>query len=337
MTSPTAQGIAWQHPTSILLLDDDEIFVRSLGAALAPSAVAPFTEPGAALRHLHVLASRFGETAEPRRWEFDDELTLEARTAWRAALPRTLIASADRFALIQVAVVDQVMPSLSGTEFCRQARELGVKTILLSGRMNDAEALAAFNHGDIDRYVAKNDPDALAKIAQMSEDLRQQRLREHTGSLTPFLDARGRDLVARHDLWDVLGQAARIFPFCEHFFDPVAPGFLLVSGTGDHRFLLVGDAAEQRRTASLVEDLEGCTPEYDGLKAGLMMAWNLLDATAPNDLGETDLTRFIFQANRHGSLVWSLLSPDLIPVDYQRPEGSWNAFSSTRRVRDLDA
>jgi CheY-like chemotaxis protein len=337
MSSSAAQGFACQHPSSILLLDDDEMFVRSLSEALAPSAVAPFTEPGAALRHLHVLARRFSETAQPRCLDFDGELTLEAQADPRAALPRALIGSADRFSMIQVAVVDQVMPALRGTEFCRQARELGVKTILLSGRMNDAEALEAFNSGVIDRYVAKNDPDALAKIANMSEDLRQQRLREQTGTLSSFLDARGRDLVARHDLWHVLGQAARIFPFCEHYFDPVPPGFLLVSSTGDHRFLLVGDAVEQRQIASLVEDLEGPTPEYDGLNAGSMMAWNLLDATRPNDLGETGLTRFIFQANRHGSLVWSLLSPDLMPVDYQRPEGSWDAFSSTRRVRDLDA
>ena len=231
MTEFLSQGIAWEHPTSILILDDDETFVRSLGAALAPNAVAPFTLPGAALRHLHALAGQFRDAPSPRDNGYDEDPSAQTLADRRAALPRALIASPERFALIQVDVVDQVMPALPGTVFCRQARELGVKTILLSGRTNDAEALAAFNSGDIDRYVAKNDPDAPAKIANMSEELRQQRLREQTAALSSFLDARGRDLVARHDLWHVLGQAARIFPFCEHYFDPVAPGFLLISST----------------------------------------------------------------------------------------------------------
>ena len=126
--SVTARA-AWNLPGTVLLLDDDETFVRSLAEALEPSAVVAFTAPGPALRHLHTVAEAVG-SGPVAVGTTEDAGIAEAVALRRDPLER-FVRTASRFAMVTVAIVDQVMPAMPGTTFCAQARAMGVKTCLL--------------------------------------------------------------------------------------------------------------------------------------------------------------------------------------------------------------
>lgn len=317
---------AWDLPGTVLLLDDDETFVRSLAAALEPVPSVAFTAAGPALRHLHTVADGVG--GPPVGISHADDGTITEAVTLRTEQLARFIRSPSRFAMVTVAIVDQVMPAMSGTVFCDQVRDFGVKSILLSGRMSDGEAVAAFNQGVIDRYLEKNDPAIMTKLPAMIRELHACHARDRSARYDTILGTATRGLFDRYDLWALLQQVSLIFPFCEHYFDASGPGFLLINEAGDHRFLLVDDAEEQRRSSHILADVGALEPERLGLAEGRMLMWNLAYAIQNMDRDEIDLTRFVFPANRHGSLVWALIAPNLIPSPGFVPEGSWDRYRS---------
>jgi CheY-like chemotaxis protein len=322
---------AWDFPGTLMLLDDDETFLESLAGVLQPAAIAAFTTPGAALRHLHMINDQLREG--PLGLEAVNQLgpdTGAELLALRKAPMMQFIRKQDRFATVQIAIVDQIMPALPGTVFCRQIKNLGIKTILLSGQMNDRDAIAAFNEGFVDRYLAKNDPDVLWKLSSMIEDLRSAHARERSAPFSDILSTASRGLFDRHDVWSLLYQIRSAFPFCEHYIDISAPGFLLINENGDYRFLLIDDAHEQRLGSRMFEEKDEMYAEQIAIANGQMMIWNLLQARTSAAAIPEDYSRFLFPATRHGSLVWALIPPEMIPVEDLSPRGSWSAYRDRR-------
>src|SRR5690606_1228923 len=151
------------HPTSILVLDDDPLFLESLDFQFSEEvSCQTFTRPDAALQHLTAQASQ--HPSFPRY--FKDASALDARTDMRVGDRllrlqlsdlRSVIDDPARQQRVAVAVVDYDMPKMTGVEFCRAIRHLPVKTILLTGKAGLETAIGAFNEGVIDCFLQKQD------------------------------------------------------------------------------------------------------------------------------------------------------------------------------------
>lgn len=78
-----------------------------------------------------------------------------------------------RFSEISVVVVDCSMPEMNGLDFCEQIKNPSIKKILLTGKSQEAEAIAAMKAGLIHRYVKKSDHAVVERISKAITELQK--------------------------------------------------------------------------------------------------------------------------------------------------------------------
>jgi len=165
------------HPTSILVLDDDPLFLESLDFQFSDElSCQTFTRPDAALEHLRAQASQHPDFSRYFKDCSDMDLGSEARHGDRLlrlqlSELRSMVDDRSRHQRVSVAVVDFDMPKMTGVEFCRAIRALPVKTILLTGKAGLETAIAAFNEGLIDSFLQKQDSNVSAALRREIEQL----------------------------------------------------------------------------------------------------------------------------------------------------------------------
>ncbi len=74
------------------------------------------------------------------------------------------VKDASRFELPTVIVVDYMMPEMNGVEFCQSIAQLSFKKIMFSANADEGVAIDAFNDCMIDRFIRKQDANALDKL-----------------------------------------------------------------------------------------------------------------------------------------------------------------------------
>ena len=123
------------HPTSILVLDDDPLFLESVDFQFSDElSCQTFTRPDAALEHLRGQASQHPDFSRFFRDCSDMDLGSESRHGDRLlrlqlSELRSMIEDRSRHQRVSVAVVDFDMPKMTGVEFCRAIRSLPTETM----------------------------------------------------------------------------------------------------------------------------------------------------------------------------------------------------------------
>ncbi|WP_417460996.1 hypothetical protein [Kordiimonas sp.] len=330
------------HPCTALLLDDDEDFLASLKAVLGQeAAILGYSSPSCALKCLsHAqeivdatfdIFAHYGSRAEGAGAEAGDHLLL-----LKSSRLRRLAMSGSRFEMISVVIVDQVMPSKSGLEFCAEIQNLGVKTILLTGQMSDEATIAAFNNGLIDRFVSKNDPAALTKIKTMMVELHKEYMADKLEPLTKALQASGSHSLGRYDTVELMREIHRTFDYTEYYYLPNSRGFLLRDRDGTERFCLLGNVREQVELSDVVEDILGNCQQSIGLREGKLIAWDFFDDFGDSEPWHTRVADLIFPCNRTGELVWSLIPPESLPFQTEHVDPSWRSYHQHVQTKPIN-
>jgi CheY-like chemotaxis protein len=330
------------HPCTALLLDDDEDFLASLKAVLGrDAAVLGYSSPGCALKCLaraQAIAEdtfdvfeRYSAHAEGAGAEVGDHLLL-----LKSSRLRRLANSGTRFEMISVVIVDQVMPSTSGLEFCASIADMGVKTILLTGQMSDEATIRAFNDGLIDRFVSKNDPDALKKIKSMMGELHRDYMADKLEPLTKALRASGNHSLDRFDTVELMRSIRSMFPYSEYYYLPNSRGFLLRDIDGQEQFCLLGSAREQSEMADVVEDMLGPCDEAEGLRRGNLIAWDFFDDFGDGEPWHDRLDDLVFPCRKVGDLVWSLIPAERLPYRIGLSDPSWEAYRARMQAKPIN-
>lgn len=320
-------------PCCLALVDDDETFLYSLKRKLgAQHATVAFSSTTLAFQYIH----RMQEIADQTFGVFesynhqlenietgDDLILVDASRLEQASR------SADRYQIISVAIVDQIMPRILGTEFCQQIRDTGIKTILLTGKMTDPETIAAFNDGLIDGYVSKSDPQAMSKIQAMVKTLHHQYVSDKFRHVTSAFEVSHRQILGHFAVKTILQLAKDRFDYSEYFYVPSAPGFLLSKADGTQTFCLIGPEAEQRELADvLAEDFGDIAPIQD-LRDGKLICWNLFDQTEEEVLDSVEtLKNRLFPCQHHKSYRWSLIPLDETPYRHDAAGPNWLEFKA---------
>ncbi len=267
------------HPTSILVLDDDPLFLESIDFQFSDElSCQTYTRPDAALDHLH---SQDGEHPDFGRYFKDcsdlgagDELPLGDRLL-RLQLSelRSIMDEPARHQRISVAIVDYDMPKMTGIEFCRAIRDLPVKTILLTGKAGLETAISAFNEGLIDCFLQKQD-------VNVSSSLRREikRLQEayFAGVSEPIKNALA--LQRSHFLDDpafieLFKAVAKDHNVIEHYISASPPGIVMRDADGNESLLLVSDTEIAKAHCEAAESHNAPSDMIELLRGGRAQAW----------------------------------------------------------------
>jgi CheY-like chemotaxis protein len=299
------------HPTSVLVLDDDPLFLESLDFQFSEEvSCQTFTRPDAALEHLRSQATQHPNFARYFRDVSEMDLASETRFGDRLlklqlAELRAVIEDEARQQRVSVAVVDYDMPKMTGVEFCRAIRNLPVKTILLTGKAGLETAITAFNEGVIDCFLQKQDPSVTYALRREIKRLQREYFEAVSDPISRALELQKpcyftdpqfiglfRDLADKHDI-------------VEYYISASPPGITMRDADGDESMLLVCDdntAAAQRAAA---EDRDAPAEMQQLLRTRKMHTWFPTDDGHYHRDYAQDWARFVWPAQPlPGSGTW---------------------------------
>lgn len=163
----------FRRPGRVALLDDDLDFLEFLEGVLRPRwSVSAFSAP-----------EDFSEAVRQQApfWEADAWHQQEVVRLWREG--RSTLAAevvtywarhTERYGLIRVNLVDQVLPGTTGLDVLRALPEARGAAVLLTGRAGDAVAVAGFNERLIQRFAQKQGAPLYPRIVDLVQELQDE-------------------------------------------------------------------------------------------------------------------------------------------------------------------
>lgn len=167
-------------PTTLLILDDDQDFLKTVQYALSSQYKCICTPD--LIKAQEILTKDRGWTKSllqdgvERVYEHvckEDDPSAITITV-NLPLLKEKIYDTDRFNHIAIVIVDYDMPEKNGLEFVQSLEDPQVKIIMLTGKAEQKTVIEAFNKKEIHRYVSKGDPNYLQTLLQYINELHQE-------------------------------------------------------------------------------------------------------------------------------------------------------------------
>lgn len=236
------------HPTSILVLDDDPLFLESLDFQFSEEvSCQTFTRPDAALQHLRAQAGQHPNFARYFRDVSDmaaagsdihfGDLLLRLQLSEL----RSIIDDEAREQRVSVAIVDYDMPKMTGVEFSRAIRDLPVKIILLTGKAGLETAIGAFNEGVIDCFLQKQDSGVTYALRREIKRLQEEYFSEISAPIESALALQKPSFFDDPTFLELFKEVTEKNSIVEHYICAAPPGVMMRDAEGNESFLLVSD------------------------------------------------------------------------------------------------
>lgn len=238
----------FQHPTTILVVDDSNVFRESL--------------------QMHLLS-------EDNRYIFVD--SAEKALAVLAVSPKMpmimdlrsfpeIALHPERFGVISGIVADYEMPNMNGLELCEQVKN-PIDKILLTGVADEQIAIDAFNQKLIHRYMNKKDLGDMNKLDAAIEQGKQDYFNRITEFHQHLIVHDERETTLTDPAFiEFFGYTRLQFRAVEHYLlDPIG-SFLLIDAFGKHRILHTYNEELLKHLLALGEELPRNLQEINGKK-----------------------------------------------------------------------
>ena len=300
------------HPTSILVLDDDPLFLESLDFQFSDELYCQtFTRPDAALEHLHSQSTQhpdfgryFKDCSDLDVNEDGPQGDLLLRLQLSAL--RSLMDDDTRNQRISVAIVDFDMPKMTGVEFCRAIRDLPVKTILLTGKAGLETAIAAFNEGVIDCFLQKQDANVSSALRREIKRLQEEYFADISNPIKCALALQRSHFGEDPSFTELLKEVRESNAIVEHSICASPPGVMMRDGEGNEFFLLISDMDSAKSRYDAAEQASAPADMLQLLRTGKAQAWFPTRGGMYHPRFETDWNRYIWPAQLlPGSGAWS--------------------------------
>ena len=235
------------HPTTVVLVDDNESFLRSLTLEM-PSTMAfhGFTSPEAALEFLN----------EPTGLAplVDRCFTLDRSHDTRAVIHLDLgvieqeINHLQRFRRVSVVLVDYAMPSVDGLEFCERMVDPYARRAMFTGVADEKLAVEAFNAGLIHRYIPKHKATAVEAVIAFIAELEREYFNQYLARLRTALAINPPGFLVDPDIAVHVQRLLHDERVAEYYLVNDPPGFLMLRSNGSViRLVLLDEEAHQQQ------------------------------------------------------------------------------------------
>lgn len=318
-------------PTTVVFVDDNASFLKGLGLQLPEDlAYQMFTNAEEALQHINrpgppPLYQRCFSHYQAAGVDSGNEQLIHLDIS----LIEREISNADRFREIAVVVVDYDMPGIDGLTFCKHIENPHIRKVLFTGVADEKVAVEAFNAGVIDRFIIKNDPNAVSRLVDSLEDLQNAYFRGISEMLRRSLLLNAPAFLSDGTFEDFFNRLRREQRFVEYYLVARPGGFLLLTDHGVlHRLVVLddGEVTSQARFArahgappKVISDLEnrrrlGCF--YESIE-------EYFDAT------EYEWDEYLFPCHRlagNDVWFWSLIESPPVDIDFDDETSHYQAY-----------
>lgn len=317
--SGSAALFPYHFPTTVVLVDDNPRFLESLvlelpeqlatlGFRSAEEALAAVNAPPRTPPLYRRLFSHYH--ARPRDAADTQLIHLDLSLIERE------ISNPDRFRAVSVVVVDYDMPGTDGLEFCRRVEDPHVRKILFTGVADEKIAVAAFNDGLIDRFIIKNDTNALARLREGIETLQDRYFAAISETLRSTLMLNPPPFLADPAFERFFAELRERRRFVEYYLVADPPGFLLLDDRGGLARLVVTDDAGVDAQLAFARERGAPAAVLEDLAARRRIGWFYQDPEAWLDTEDLDWDEFLAPASRlEGTRTWYWILDTDPPVD----------------------
>lgn len=304
--------LPFYHPTSILVLDDDPLFLESLDFQFSDElSCQTFTRPDAALEHLRSQEGQHPDFARYFRDCSEMHLGAEGRHGDRMlrlqlSELRSMIDDEARHQRISLAVVDYDMPKMSGVEFCRAIRDLPIKTVLLTGKAGLETAISAFNEGVIDCFLQKQDANVSVSLRKEIRRLQEAYFSDISDPIRCALALQKPCFIADPSFEKLFKEMCTAHNVVEHYVCASPPGVMMRDEEGNEFFLLVSDIDAARIRCEAAESQKAPADMVQLLRSGKAQSWFPTSEGFYHPDFEAEWARYIWPAQLlPGSGAWS--------------------------------
>jgi CheY-like chemotaxis protein len=300
------------HPTAVLVLDDDPLFLESLDFQFSDElSCQTFTRPDAALEHLRSQAKQHPDFSRYFKDCSEMDLGSEARHGDRLlrlqlSELRSMVDDLSRHQRISVAVVDFDMPKMTGVEFCRAIADLPVKTILLTGKAGLETAISAFNEGLIDCFLQKQDANVSASLRREIKRLQHEYFADISDPIKCALALQKPCFVSDPHFVALFNEVSEMNNVVEHYVCASPPGIMMRDADGNDFFLLISDVEAVKSQCEAAERRRAPSDMVQLLRTRTAQAWFPTHEGLYHPDFEADWARYIWPAQLlPGSGSWS--------------------------------
>jgi CheY-like chemotaxis protein len=263
----------FHFPTTTVLVDDHEEYLDVVPLLLDPMlSVRTFSSPRQALAALGNGSRPVPGGGWLYRWKDRPSQTQELIALDVDSIHR-VVYDPERFSEVSVVVVDQAMPEMDGIEFCRRLANPHIGKILLTGRADDATAIDAFNAGVIDRFIRKNDPQAMEKLQQAITLLQRRYLDRISAFVSETLALSNFRFLRDPAFQEVIRHISATFQPVECYVHVNPTGLLLLDAWGIGRFLMVQTDEDLRTHYEIAADHGAPASLLAALRDGEALPW----------------------------------------------------------------
>lgn len=246
-------------PTTVAFVDDSATFLANLSLQLdSRLAFRLFHSPFSALSALNGT-----DAAPPMVEQFFSLYRHRGETSYAhhvidvsLEMIHREVHNEQRFEQTSVVVVDYDMPEIDGLEFCRSIRNPSVKKILLTGKADEQVAVRAFNEGLIDRFIRKQDADAVSALNRAIGDLQQAYFRQIEHVLSDALAVGSHLFLRDPEFARRFEEVKRELGIVEHYLSCMPDGLLMLDMSGTAYLLIVQTEDMMRGHYEIAYDLD---------------------------------------------------------------------------------
>lgn len=144
------------HPTTVVLVDDNELFLESMSESLKRKGikVITFSSPEKAYLYLESQARPTPLLVRQKAGEESADENFSIKIDFSAIHQK--IQASEKYNEISVVIADYEMPGMRGDDFLSLIGNKSIKKILLTGKADYKTAIDLLNHKVIDSFVEKN-------------------------------------------------------------------------------------------------------------------------------------------------------------------------------------
>ena len=318
------------HPTTVVFVDDNENFLKSLDLELPQSwAFRGFSEGEDALEFLN------RPPALPPLVDRCFTLSVEDRAHPTVALDLSLIEQEinhlDRFRRNSVVMIDYSMPLMNGLEFCAELTDHYLQKAMLTGVADEKVAVQAFNARLIDRFIPKNTSHSISDIVAYAEEMQLAYFSQHTARLTTTLSLNPPRFLTDRDVARAVRAVMGRENVVEYYMLQYPSGFLMLRSDGSALKMFVYEEADVRHGLSTARARGAPEEVLQGLESRqLVLAY--MDAFEDYSAADYPWHENVLEADIiPGRDTWfmALMTDPPADIDFDPNRCSYNAFLRT--------